>query len=146
MGFWMLGLLLFVIQEIPYMVMPFLKITSNPIMEMQDKSMFLSIGEKVLGSLCIAVMVFLVKENDKIFSTEKKIYFVLAMLVLLTYYVGWVLYFNGYQSVLFMIAFLVAMPPLYYTLIGLWRSNIILSVIGGLFLITHISNVWNNLR
>ena len=34
LGFWALGLLLFALQEIPYMVMPMLHLETNPIMNM----------------------------------------------------------------------------------------------------------------
>ena len=55
-GFWVLGLLLFLIQEIPYMVMPLFKLETNPIMNMQESSVFLNTCEKVLGSLCIEIL------------------------------------------------------------------------------------------
>ena len=50
LGFWLLGLVLFAIQEIPYMVMPLLKLKTNPIMNMTETSPYLDILEKVLGS------------------------------------------------------------------------------------------------
>ena len=37
-GFWLLGLVLFTIQEIPYMVMPLFKLKTNPIMNMTETS------------------------------------------------------------------------------------------------------------
>jgi hypothetical protein len=37
-GFWVLGLILFALQEVPYMVMPMLKLESNPIMNRQESS------------------------------------------------------------------------------------------------------------
>ena len=45
--------MLFVVQEIPYIIMPLFKMESNPIMNMQETSMVLEICEKVLGSFCI---------------------------------------------------------------------------------------------
>ena len=47
-------------QEIPYMIMPFLKLKSNPIMNMTETSVALDILEKILGSLCIILMIFIV--------------------------------------------------------------------------------------
>ena len=41
LGFWIFGLMLFAIQEIPYMVMPLLKLQSNPIMNMKESSALL---------------------------------------------------------------------------------------------------------
>ena len=63
LGFWILGLLLFAVQEIPYMVMPLIKPQSNPIMNMKESSAVLDISEKILGSSCIALMTFIVHKD-----------------------------------------------------------------------------------
>ena len=68
LGFWSLGLVLFAIQEIPYMIMPLFKLKNNPIMNMTETSPYLDILEKVLGSLCIALMVFIVNKNTSFFE------------------------------------------------------------------------------
>lgn len=68
LGFWALGLLLFALQEIPYMVMPTLHLETNPIMNMMETSAALDICEKVLGSLCIALMVCVVHRDAMLFS------------------------------------------------------------------------------
>ena len=57
LGFWALGLILFALQEIPYMLMPLFHPDPNPIMTMAETSALLDACEKVLGSLCIALMV-----------------------------------------------------------------------------------------
>lgn len=67
-GFWVLGLVLFAIQEIPYMVMPLFHLEANPIMNMVETSAALDVCEKVLGSLCIALMIFVVHEEAVLFS------------------------------------------------------------------------------
>lgn len=68
LGFWVLGLVLFAVQEIPYMVMPLLKLRSNPIMNMKESSVILDICEKILGSSCIALMTFVVHKDSQLFS------------------------------------------------------------------------------
>lgn len=149
LGFFALGLVFFLLQELPYIVMPLIPLSANPIMEMQDKSVLLSIIEKVLGISCIVVMLFLVRGGARWFSLRtprEKLFFGVASGALLGYYVGWILYFCGRQSVALMLFALVAMPPLYYAFIGLWRKNYPLAVLGGLFLMAHMANVWNNLR
>ncbi len=149
LGFWILGLALFVIQEIPYMIMPLFKLDTNPIMNMKESSMILEAAEKILGSMCIAFMTFIVHKDSKLFSiTEgrEKLFFFLTVLVLLLNFIGWAFYFGGHQSVFVMMFFIVLMPPLYYVFIGLWRSNIILTVTGGIFLIVHFVHVLGNLR
>lgn len=149
LGFWIVGLLLFIIQEIPYMVMPLIKLESNPIMTMPESSLVLERLEKLLGSLCIALMIFLVHENAVFFSVKsgtERLFFCLAMGVLLLNFFGWALYFTGHQSQFVMLAFLVVMPPLYYVFVGLWRSNGPLTVCGCVFLVVHYLHVWGNLR
>lgn len=148
-GFWIFGLVLFVVQEIPYMIMPVLKLGSNPIMNMQESSVILEICEKILGSTCIALMMFVVHKDAALFSianNREKIFFSLTVFVLLLNFIGWAIYFAGHQSVFVMMFFIVLLPPLYYVFIGLWRNNIILSITGGLFLIIHFTHVLGNLK
>lgn len=149
LGFWILGLVLFAAQEIPYMIMPLLKLETNPIMNMKESSAALDMAEKILGSLCIAFMMFVVHKNSNLFSAadgKERLLFILAVLVLLLNFIGWAFYFGGHQSIFVMMFFIVLMPPLYYIFIGLWRSNAILTVTGGLFLIVHFVHVWGNLH
>lgn len=48
-GFFAMGLALFALQELPYLVMPFIPLKSNVLMEMQDMSPVLNMMEKILG-------------------------------------------------------------------------------------------------
>lgn len=149
MGFWILGLLLFALQEVPYMVMPLFKLENNPIMNMQESSMILDIIEKILGSLCVVIMTFIVQKNASLFSVESgisKLGFIMAVVVLLLNFFGWGLYFCGYQSLEMMMFFIVVLPPLYYVCIGLWRENRVLLVTGALFEIVHFIHVYGNLK
>ncbi|MDR1157539.1 MAG: hypothetical protein LBK75_04435 [Oscillospiraceae bacterium] len=148
-GFFALGLAFFVLQEMPYVIMPLIPLAANPLMEMADKSMILNAAEKTLGISCIVVLLFLVRSDSKWFSldgTKEIVFFCLAMLAIVGYFTGWAFYFNGHQSLPLMLCTLVALPPIYYLFIGLWRGNGVLAVIGGLFFVAHISNVWYNLH
>ena len=62
-GFWAPGLILFALQEIPFMLMPLFHPETNPIMNMTETSVILDILEKILGSSCIALMVFSVHKD-----------------------------------------------------------------------------------
>lgn len=149
LGFWIFGLMLFAVQEIPYMVMPLFKLQTNPIMNMTELSSFLDMFEKILGSLCIAFMIFVVNKNSNLFlpaDGREKIFFALSTAVLLLNFIGWGIYFGGRQSVFVMMFFIVIMPPLYYFFIGLWRKNILLTVTAVPFLIVHFIHVLGNLR
>lgn len=148
-GFWSLGAVLFVLQEIPYAVMPLLKLESNPIMHLPESSILLNALEKVLGSLCIALMLFVVRGDGSFFDIGggiHKVGFVLAMVVLLLNYIGWGIYFRGFQSVGIMLFFIVLLPPLYYICIGLWRGNGLLCVAGVVFGIIHFLHTYGNLK
>lgn len=149
LGFWVFGLLLFAVQEIPYMVMPLFKLQTNPIMNMTESSRILDMFEKILGSLCIAFMIFIVNKNSNLFlpaDGKEKIFFALSVTVLLLNFIGWGIYFSGRQSVFVMMLFIVIMPPLYYFFIGIWRKNILLTVTAVPFLIIHFIHVLGNLR
>ena len=149
LGFWVLGLLLFIIQEIPYMIMPLIKLENNPIMNMNESSVILNACEKILGSLCIALMIFGVCDEKKICSVgepRELLFFNISVGVLLLNFLGWFLYFTGHQSILVMMIFIVVLPPLYYVFIGLWRNNIILTVTGCIFLVVHFTHVLGNLK
>lgn len=148
LGFWVLGLVLFAVQEIPYMLMPLFGPEPNPIMNMTETSEALEVCEKILGSLCIALMVFVVHGNAALFSAandREKMFFTLAAVILFANFFGWGLYFTGHQSVFVMMFFIVIMPPLYYVAIGLWRQNIPLAVTGTVFLSVHFFHVLENL-
>ena len=149
LGFWVLGLVLFALQEIPYMLMPLFHPETNPIMNMTETSAVLDVCEKILGSLCITLMVFIVHKDATLFSLtneREKLFFTFAMVILLTNFFGWGLYFTGHQSIFVMMLFIVVMPPLYYVAVGLWRQNTPLAVTGAVFLAVHFFHVLGNLR
>ncbi len=148
-GFWVIGLFLFALQEIPYMLMPLFKLKSNPIMNMQEFSVILDVCEKVTGSLCIIIMTFLVREKASVFDIGQgvcRLGFVAAVVVLCLNYLGWGFYFHGYQTFGIMMFFIVALPPLYYVCIGLWRENLMLCMIGIVFEMIHFVHVYANLK
>lgn len=148
LGLWLVGLLLFAIQELPYMIMPLLPLTSNPVMEMPTNSLFLDICEKILGVLCVATMVLVVHKDNKLFSIDtvpEKAFFSVATGIIVLNFIGWILYFCGVQSVAAIIFFIFALPPLYYLFIGLWRKNYFLVTLGALFFTVHLSNAFVNL-
>jgi len=148
-GFFAPGLIFFALQELPYMAMLSIPLKSNPLMEMQDKSAVLNTIEKVLGVSCIVIMLFLVRSNGKWFSLSTKkeiVFFSVAMIAIIGYFIGWIFYYNGFQSLPLILCSLVALPPIYYAFIGLWRENYVLTVLSGMFFLVHILNVWNNLK
>ena len=149
LGFWVEGLVLFAVQEIPYMLMPLFRLDSNAIMNMPETSVTLDRFEKIFGSLCIAMMAFVIHKNAVFFSVangRERLFFTVAVVILLANFFGWALYFTGHQSIFVMMFFIVTMPPLYYVAIGLWRQNTPLAVTGAVFLAVHFFHVLGNLK
>lgn len=147
-GFWTLGLLFFALQEVPYILMPLFHLETNPIMNMSETSTTLDLLEKMAGIACVGLMLFLVHKEETFFSvsnTREKFFFILAMAILVANYIGWILYFTGHQSIAIMMIFLVALPPLYYTAIGLWRHNTPLTIVSVIFFVIHAVHVYGNL-
>lgn len=147
LGLFGLGFLFFFIQEIPYMIMPFIKLANNPLIEMTSTYPILDIFEKIVGIGTVIAMILIVNCNTKgisLDSVKERMFFFMAIILLLGYYIGWVFYFNGYQELLLVLTMLVTLPPLYYTFIGLWRKNYIMVILGIIFLFIHIANVWTS--
>ena len=116
---------------------------------MTETSAILDVCEKILGSLCIALMVFIVHKDATLFSitnAREKLFFTLAMVILLTNFFGWGLYFTGHYSILVMMFFFLSLTHLFYIAVGLWRQNIPLVVTGAVFLAVHFFHVLGNLR
>lgn len=125
--------------------MPFIEIANNPLMEMVNTYPLLDIFEKILGISTIISMIFIVNSKVDLFNSFKeKIYLIISIILLIGYYLGWIFYFSGYQSLYFVLITLVGFPPLYYMFIGLWRKNYLVVIIGILFLFVHIANVWTS--
>jgi hypothetical protein len=94
-------------------------------------------------------MVFVIHENAIVFSVSngrEKLFFTLAVVILLANFFGWALYFTGHQSTFVLMLFIIVMPPLYYVTLGIWRQNTPLAVIGAVFLAIHFFQVLGNLR
>lgn len=127
------------------MVMPFVRLESNLIMQMPESSMVPERCEKILGVLCIALMIFVVREKAPFFSVRsgrEQLFFGLAAGVLPLNFCGWGLCFMGHQSLFVMLLFIVALPPLFYVFVGLWRNNGPLFVTGSVFWRYTLSMCW----
>lgn len=129
--------------------MPLFKLTHNPIMNMKESSAVLNALEKVLGSLCIVLMLFIVQKDASPFQIGEgisRIGFICAAVLLLLNFIEWGLYFSGRQSVAITLFFLVMLPPLYYASIRIWRANRILAGVDVLFAIVNFVHVAGNIK
>jgi len=72
LGISFIGIAAFVIQEIPYIVMPLIKPASNPIMNMSNEIKWIGTVQGIFGILSMILMI-------------------------LINFIGWILYYMGYQ-------------------------------------------------
>ena len=143
LGISFVGILAFVVQEIPYIVMPIIEPASNPIMDMPNEIKWLEIVQGVFGVLSVIFLILIVRDDVKSFSLEtvkEKIFFWATVLMILTNYVGWSLYYLVYQHEWLMVISQFAVVPLYYFFFGLWKRNYLLAGTAIPFFVIHTIN------
>lgn len=141
------GILAFVIQEIPYMIMPIINPESNPIMNMENEIKWISIIQGICGMLSMALLMIIVRDDIKVFSVSsrnEKIFFSLMILMILINFGGWTIYYLGHQHGWLIVISQFAVVPLYYLFFGLWKSNYLLVGTASLFFLIHTINGYFN--
>ena len=63
LGISFVGIIAFVIQEIPYMIMPLINLKSNPIMNMQNEIPWIEKTQGIFGVLTMILLMLIVKDN-----------------------------------------------------------------------------------
>ncbi len=147
LGISFIGIIAFVIQEIPYMIMPLVKPESNPIMNMQDESKLLQIIQGVLGTLSMVLLMLIVRDDVSFFSIETsrdKVFFVSTLVMILFNFIGWTLYYTGHQISWVIVISQFAVVPLYYLFFGLWKYNYPLVMTAAMFFAIHTINGYMN--
>lgn len=146
-GISFIGIIAFVIQEIPYMIMPLVKPESNPIMNMQNESKLLQIIQGVLGTLSMVLLMLIVRDDVSFFSIETsrdKVFFVSTLVMILFNFIGWTLYYTGHQISWVIVISQFAVVPLYYLFFGLWKYNYPLVMTAAMFFAIHTINGYMN--
>jgi hypothetical protein len=115
LGISFIGIAAFVIQEIPYIVMPLIKPASNPIMNMSNEIKWIGTVQGIFGILSMILMI-------------------------LINFIGWILYYMGYQCGWLIIITQFAVVPLYYLFLGLWQRNYLLAGTAVPFFVIHTIN------
>ena len=115
LGISFIGITAFVIQEIPYIVMPLIKPASNPIMNMSNEIKWIGTVQGIFGILSM-------------------------ILLILINFIGWILYYMGYQYGWLIIITQFAVVPLYYLFLGLWQRNYLLAGTAVPFFVIHTIN------
>ncbi|MBR4509692.1 MAG: hypothetical protein IKP25_03300 [Ruminococcus sp.] len=147
LGISFIGIIVFVIQEIPYMIMPLVKPESNPIMNMQNESKLLQIIQGVLGTLSMVLLMLIVRDDVSFFSIETsrdKVFFVSTLVMILFNFIGWTLYYTGHQISWVIVISQFAVVPLYYLFFGLWKYNYPLVMTAAMFFAIHTINGYMN--
>jgi hypothetical protein len=137
------GIAAFMIQEIPYIVMPLIKPASNPIMSMTSEIEWIETIQGLFGILSMVVLMLIVRDDIKLIPREtakdKTFLFLMVMMILINY-VGWTLYYMGHQYGWLIIISQFATVPLYYLFFGLWKSNYLLVGTAVPFFVIHTIN------
>ena len=147
LGFSLIGMIAFVIQEIPYIIMPLVNPTHNPIMCMQNEIEWLVTIQNILGVLTMVFLMLIVRDDVGLFSlrtTKEKTFFALTALMLLINFIGWTAYYSGYQYGWLIVISQFMAVPLYYLFYGVWKSNYPMAGTAALFLIFHTMNGYMN--
>ena len=142
-GISFIGIAAFVIQEIPYIVMPLIKPTSNPIMNMTNGIKWIETVQGIFGMLSMILLMLIVRDDVKLIpieTTKDKTFLFLTILMILINFIGWTLYYMGYQYGWLIIISQFAVVPLYYLFFGLWKSNYLLVGTAVPFFVIHTIN------
>lgn len=142
-GISFIGIAAFVIQEIPYIVMPMIKPTSNPIMNMQNEIKWIETVQGIFGMLSMILLILIVRDDVKLIpreTTKDKMFLLLTVLMILINFIGWILYYMGHQYGWLIIISQFAAVPLYYLFFGLWKSNYLLVGTAVPFFVIHTIN------
>ena len=143
LGISFIGIAAFVIQEIPYIVMPFIKPESNPIMSMTSEIKWIETVQGIFGLLSMFLLMLIVRDDVKLIPIETikdKTFLFLTILMILINFIGWTLYYMGHQYGWLIIISQFAVVPLYYLFFGLWKSNYLLVGTAVPFFVIHTIN------
>lgn len=129
LGISFVGIVAFVVQEIPYIVMPLIKPASNPIMNMTNEIKWIETVQGIFGALSMIFLMVIVRDDVKLIPRETikdKMFFFVMVLMILINFIGWTLYYMGHQYGWLIVISQFAVVPLYYLFYGLWKSNYLL--------------------
>ncbi len=143
LGISFIGIAAFAIQEIPYIVMPLIKPEPNPIMDMQNTIKWIEMVQGLFGVLSMIMLMLIVRDGVKLIpreTTKDKTFLFLTILMILINFIGWTLYYMGYQHGWIIIISQFAVVPLYYLFFGLWKQNYLLVGMAVPFFIIHTIN------
>ena len=143
LGISFIGIAVFAIQEIPYIIMPLIKPEPNPIMNMQNKVKWVELVQGLFGVMSMLFLMLIVRDDVRVFSLDtsvEKVFFLLTILMIAINFAGWAFYYSGHQYGWLIIISQFAVVPLYYLFFGLWKSNYLLVGAATAFFLIHTLN------
>ena len=143
LGLSFIGIVAFVIQEVPYMIMPLIKPNSNPIMNMQNKIRWIETAQGLLGIVSMILLMLIVRDDVGVFTlatSREKVFFLFTILMIAINFAGWAFYYAGHQYGWLIVLSQFAVVPLYYLFFGLWKSNYLLVGVAVPFFLIHTIN------
>ena len=143
LGISFVGIVAFVVQEIPYIIMPLIKPASNPIMNMTNEIKWIETVQGIFGALSMIFLMVIVRDDVKLIPRETikdKMFFFVMVLMILINFIGWTLYYMGHQYGWLIVISQFAVVPLYYLFYGLWKSNYLLVGTAIPFFMVHTIN------
>lgn len=127
--------------------MPFVKMESNPIMDLQSEVKWINLAQNILGILSMILLMLLVRDDVPFFpisTSREKTFLILTLAMILTNFAGWAFYYTGHQYGWLIVVSQFAAVPLYYLCIGLWMRNYPLVGTATVFFIIHTANGYLN--
>jgi len=144
-GFSLFGLLAFLLQELPYFPWLLCPPVDNPLANNNPANIYLGVLEQGGGIITVVFLILVVRKTiEKI--NFKNIFFIIAILCIVTYYVCWICYFAGITNSWLIVIGLSAVVPTYYFFVALWLKNDFVIITSIIFFIGHTgSNILNYL-
>jgi hypothetical protein len=134
--FSLIGLLAFVLQELPYLPWMLWPPADNPLANNLTANPVLGAMEGIGGALTVVLLVLIVRKDAGKPNTKHR-FFVAAACLLALYYICWIAYFAGITSAWLIVLGLSAPVPLYYLCVSMWRRNVFAVVTSLIFFIGH---------
>ncbi|MBK1813252.1 hypothetical protein JHL18_21760 [Clostridium sp. YIM B02505] len=142
LGFSLKGFVAFMVVMIPNIVWIIAPPVNDPIAG--NNALYPIIDILLVASQVIMIaLLIIIIPNENMNSKSIKIYFKLACLCLLGYYVSWFCYYTGMVYPLMLVGMAV-LPSIYFILIELWLKNYIAIIPSIIFGITHIAITCSN--
>ena len=143
LGISFIGIVAFAIQELPYLIMPFIKLETNPIMNVQNGIKWIETAQGFFGILSMIMLMLIVRDDISVFSlaaSKERAFFLLTILMIVINFVGWGFYYTGHQYGALIVLSQFAVVPLYYMFFGLWKKNYLLVAATVPFFLIHTIN------